>query len=120
MLLETINHTLSGVILPAVLLVAGLYLGYRIRFFYVLHPVRLCRTIRDAATGEGVSPLRALSVALAGTLGVGNITGVATAIACGGPGAVFWMWTCAVLVMSVKYAEHRMANRARFLLESIS
>ena len=89
MVLELANYALSGIILPAVLLIAGLYLGYKTRFFYILHPIKLCRTIKDAATGKGVSPLRALSVALAGTLGVGNITGVATAIACGGAGAVF-------------------------------
>ena len=104
-MLDHINSALSGVLLPAVLLVAGLYLGWRIRFFYILHPIRTIRDIRDAAGVGGVSPMRALSVALAGTLGVGNITGVATAIACGGAGAVFWMWVCALLVMSVKYAE---------------
>ncbi len=105
MLLEHINSAISGVLLPVVLLIAGVYLGWRIKFFYILHPIRLCRTIKDAAGVGGVSPFRALSVALAGTLGVGNITGVATAIACGGAGAVFWMWICAFLVMSVKYAE---------------
>lgn len=105
MLLENINAVLSGYILPAVLLTCGLYLGYKIKFFYLLHPIRLCRAIKDAAAAGGISPFRALSVALAGTLGVGNITGVATAIACGGAGAVFWMWICAFLVMSVKYAE---------------
>lgn len=105
MLLENINAVLSGYILPAVLLTCGLYLGYKIKFFYLLHPIRLCHAIKDAAGVGGVSPLRALSVALAGTLGVGNITGVATSIACGGAGAVFWMWICAFLVMSVKYAE---------------
>ncbi len=110
MLLEYINSALSGYILPAILLIAGLYLGWRLRFFYILHPVRLCRDIRDSAASGGVSPFRALSVALAGTLGVGNITGVATAIACGGAGAVFWMWVCAFLVMSVKYAEVYLAQ----------
>lgn len=102
---DQINAVLSGILLPAVLLFAGLYLGYKIKFFYIIHPIRLVRHIKDAAGVGGVSPMRALSVALAGTLGVGNITGVATAIACGGAGAVFWMWVCAFLVMSVKYAE---------------
>ena len=104
-MLEHINSALSGYILPAVLLICGIYLGWRLRFFYILHPLRTIRDIRDSAKVGGVSPFRALSVALAGTLGVGNITGVATAIACGGAGAVFWMWLCAILVMSVKYAE---------------
>ncbi|MBE6709088.1 MAG: sodium:alanine symporter family protein [Ruminococcaceae bacterium] len=105
MLFESINSALSGYILPAILLIAGVYLGRRIKFFYILNPVKLFRDIRNSAKNGGVSPIRALSVALAGTLGVGNITGVATAIACGGAGAIFWMWICALLVMSVKYAE---------------
>lgn len=52
-----------------------------------------------------ISPFQALMTALAGTVGNGNIAGVATAIAAGGPGAVFWMWTSALLGMSTKYAE---------------
>lgn len=110
MLLEHINSVLSGAVLPAILLFVGAALGYRMRFFYIIHPLRLCRSIRDSSDGGGISPFRALSVALAGTLGVGNISGVASAIACGGAGAVFWMWVCAFLVMSVKYAEVYLAQ----------
>ncbi len=51
------------------------------------------------------SPIRALILALAGTLGVGNITGVTAAIISGGIGAVFWMWVGSLLVMAIKYAE---------------
>ena len=53
----------------------------------------------------GTSPFRALTVALAGTLGVGNISGVAIALALGGAGAVFWMWVSAGCAMIVKYSE---------------
>ncbi|MBO7342400.1 MAG: alanine:cation symporter family protein, partial [Clostridia bacterium] len=56
---------------------------------------------------------RALAVALAGTLGVGNIAGVASAIALGGAGAVFWMWVSALLAMFLKYAEVVLALRHR-------
>ena len=62
---------------------------------------------------DGTSPLTALSLALAGTLGVGNITGVASAMAAGGPGAVFWMWIGAVIAIPVKYAEVCLAVRYR-------
>lgn len=51
------------------------------------------------------SPVRALTLALAGTLGVGNITGVTSALISGGPGAVFWMWAGSVIVIIIKYAE---------------
>src|SRR5512139_2943166 len=58
----------------------------------------------DEAHGE-VSPYSALMTCLAATIGVGNIAGVATAIALGGPGAVFWMWMTALVGMATKYAE---------------
>ncbi len=63
--------------------------------------------------GELRASLRALSVALAGTLGVGNIAGVSLAIAVGGAGAVFWMWVSAFLAMILKYAEVVLAFRFR-------
>ena len=55
--------------------------------------------------GNGTSPIRAVIFALAGTLGVGNIVGVASAIALGGAGAVFWMWVSAFFAMILKYGE---------------
>lgn len=61
--------------------------------------------------GELRASLRALSVALAGTLGVGNIAGVSLAISVGGAGAVFWMWVSALLAMILKYAEVVLAFR---------
>lgn len=52
-----------------------------------------------------VTPFQAVSTALAATVGTGNIAGVALAIAVGGPGAVFWMWLCALIGMATKYSE---------------
>lgn len=60
--------------------------------------------------------MRALTVALAGTLGVGNITGVAAAILLGGSGALFWMWVSALTTMLIKYAEVVLAVRTRTLI----
>ena len=58
------------------------------------------------STGEGtLTPIQAVSSALAGTLGTGNIAGVGVAVGLGGPGAVFWMWIVALLAAIVKYAE---------------
>lgn len=59
----------------------------------------------DADAHGEVTPFAALMTALAATVGVGNIAGVATAIALGGPGAVFWMWVTALVGMATKYAE---------------
>jgi AGCS family alanine or glycine:cation symporter len=64
--------------------------------------------------GEGtVSPFQAVATALASTVGVGNIAGVATAIALGGPGALFWLWISGLLGMCTKYAEIVVALRYR-------
>ena len=62
--------------------------------------------LRRPTTGEGnVTPFQAVATALASTVGVGNIAGVATAIVLGGPGAVFWLWVSGILGMGTKYAE---------------
>ena len=62
--------------------------------------------LTQKSTGEGdVTPFQAVATALASTVGVGNIAGVATAITLGGPGAVFWLWMSGILGMCTKYAE---------------
>jgi AGCS family alanine or glycine:cation symporter len=62
--------------------------------------------LRRPSTGEGtVTPFQAVATALASTVGVGNIAGVATAITLGGPGALFWLWVSGLLGMGTKYAE---------------
>ena len=101
---------------------AGLWLSVVTGFF----PLRRCGTVarvtlgtllpgrgKDRGGEDGISPFQAVSTALAGTLGTGNIAGVATAIVAGGPGAVFWMWVAALLGMSVKYAEVLLAVEYR-------
>ena len=90
-------------VVPLLLFVAGVFFLFRLRGFYLLHPVKTLR--RLAGRGEGRAALSALAVALGGTLGVGNITGVASAIFFGGPGALFWMWLSALLSMGLHYAE---------------
>ena len=111
--MEIMLSVLSGVITPALLLIAGLWFGIRMRFFYFLHPIRFVKDLRVAATAGGSSPVAALTMALAGTLGVGNVAGVATAIVAGGAGAVLWMLLGALAAMSVKYLEVSLAVRWR-------
>ena len=111
--MELINTFLSGYIMPALLMGCGIVFGFKMRFFYIFHPKKVLSALRDGAEDGGVSPFRALSQALAGTLGVGNMTGVATAICAGGAGAIFWMWISAILAMSVKYFEVALAVKCR-------
>lgn len=70
------------------------------------------RKPRDRTRG-GVTPFQAMSTALAGTMGTGNIAGIATAIVAGGPGAIFWMWVSAFFGMMTKYAEVVLAVQYR-------
>jgi len=68
---------------------------------------------RESAGRGNITPFEALMTALSATIGTGNIAGVATAIALGGPGAVFWMWVTALFGMATKYAEAVLAVRYR-------
>ncbi len=99
-----------GILYPTVLLLVGIFFMLRLRAFFVFHPLRVTKIFFKKNSIEGgVSPFRAVCVALAGTLGVGNIVGVAVALKIGGPGAMFWMWVSAFLLMPVKYAEIALA-----------
>ena len=111
--MEEINSILSGIIVPLLLIVSGIWFGSRLRFFYILHPIKLCKCLLEESGEGGVSPFRALTMALAGTLGVGNMAGVATAIVAGGAGALFWMWISAICAMSIKYIEVKAALETR-------
>ena len=111
--LEVTNSFLSGIILPLVLMFVGVFLTAKFRFFFLFHPFKTMKRVGAAGASGGTSPFKALTMALAGTLGVGNISGVATAITAGGPGAVLWMWASALAAMSVKYAEVYLAVKFR-------
>ena len=90
-------------LLPLIMLSLGGYLLVKLRFFFILHPIK---TLKSAFSGkdrkEGAVTLM---LALAGTLGVGNIIGVTSAIAVGGPGSLFWLVVSAVFSSAIKYSE---------------
>ncbi|WP_220462732.1 alanine/glycine:cation symporter family protein [Flaviflexus equikiangi] len=117
--LDTIGGIIWGpfVLIP-LLAITGLLLTVRLRGiqFTKLGPaLRLgLKDRKDADADDGdVSQFQALTTALAATVGTGNIVGVATAIALGGPGAVFWMWVTGILGMASKYSEAFLAVRYR-------
>lgn len=103
-MLSFVNRMILGPALPCVMAVCGTFLLMRFRLFPLRHPIRTVRAL-SGRRGDGISPFRAACVALSGTLGVGNIAGVASAIAMGGAGSVFWMWVSAFFAMIIKYAE---------------
>ena len=100
---------------PILLFGVGIFYILRLRGFYLLHPIRCIRLLFARKPTDGISPFRAMTVALAGTLGVGNIVGVASALYFGGAGAVFWMLVSALVAMVLKYAEITLAVRHRAL-----
>ena len=107
------GEILNGAVLPLSLTVCGIILAFRIKLFRILSPAGFFRDLKSAGTGSGTSPFVSLCTALAGTLGVGNIAGVATAIGSGGAGAVFWMWAGALISTAVKYGEVTLAVKYR-------
>lgn len=110
---------LWGFPIVLILMVASIFMGIRLGFIQFRHfgyilKSTLGRSFRKDALGEGtLTPFQALTSAVACTVGAGNITGVPMAIMLGGPGAVFWMWTIALLGMSLKYGEIILAVKYR-------
>jgi len=76
-----------------------------LRAFFIRHPVRTAKELVRALRRGGRRPYMALLLALAGTLGVGNLTGVALGLMIGGAGSVFWMWVASLFACVLKYAE---------------
>jgi AGCS family alanine or glycine:cation symporter len=89
----------------------GLWFSLRTRFLQVRHAGHMARLLfRGAASERGVSPFQAFALAISGRVGTGTIAGVATAIAMGGPGAVFWMWMIAFLGAGSAFVEAALAQ----------
>ena len=115
---ETILSDLAGLVWgpPLLVLLFGthLFLCFRLRFIqrYIPHAIKI--SLERKKEGEGdISQFGALTTALAATIGTGNIVGVATAVASGGPGAVLWMWLTGVFGISTKYAEALLSVKYR-------
>ena len=113
-ILNDLNGVLWG--WPMIILLVGthLFLTIRLRFpqRYVFHAIKLS-VKRDHNAAGDVSQFSALVTGLAATIGTGNIIGVATAVVCGGAGAVFWCWVTGLLGIATKYAEGLLAVKYR-------
>lgn len=104
---------LQGGAVPMMLMACGIFFTFYLRGLPMRRPDRMWQALHTPSSGTGESPFHALMLALAGTLGVGNIVGVANAIWVGGAGAVFWMWVSSLLAMVLKYAEILLAVKHR-------
>ena len=114
-ILNKIDSFLWGAPLIILLIGTGIYLTLRLGFLQVAKlPLALKLIFKAENKGKGeVSSFKSLCVALAATVGTGNIVGVATAVKMGGPGALFWMWVAAFFGMATKYAEGLLAIKYR-------
>ncbi|MDP2412019.1 MAG: sodium:alanine symporter family protein [Pseudolabrys sp.] len=117
---DWLNALVWGPPFMLLLVGTGLFLTIRLGFFQFTHLGFAWRNSfgsllrRQTAPEAGaITPLQAVASAMAGTVGVGNIAGVATAMTLGGPGAIFWMWMVALVGMATKFAEATLGVRYR-------
>ncbi|MCP5326344.1 MAG: sodium:alanine symporter family protein [Oceanospirillaceae bacterium] len=114
--LSAINDVVWGPWMLGLLAVTGIYLMLGLRFMPLRKIPKAFIHLWHGRKGSGegdISGYNALMTSLSATVGTGNIAGVATAIAMGGPGALFWMWCIALVGMATKYAESVLAIRYR-------
>ncbi|MEM8628717.1 MAG: sodium:alanine symporter family protein [Chlamydiota bacterium] len=121
--LQHFEKIVWGAPLLALLLASGVYLTFVSRFVqvrYLFYSLKLAFSRNQdlgAASRGNISHFEALMTALAATIGIGSVAGVATAIAIGGLGALFWLWIAAFLGMATKYSEAILALRYRVTSE---
>lgn len=118
-ILDAIDGVVWGPIMLVFLVGTGIFLTFKLNFLPWRNLPKALKMVfspesRKTDKGKGdISPFSALMTALAGTIGTGNIVGVATAMITGGPGALVWMWIAAAFGISTKYAECALAIKYR-------
>ena len=114
-IITQLNAIVWNPVLVVLLIGAGLYFSVRTRFVQVRKFYTMLRSLfSKKRDGNGISSFEAFCLALSGRVGTGNIVGVATAIAFGGPGAVFWMWVVAFFGASTAFVESTLAQIYKF------
>jgi alanine or glycine:cation symporter, AGCS family len=118
-ILSSISNCLWGYGLLFILIGTHIYLTFRLKFIqkHIFKAIKLSFS-RDTSAEGDVSPFAALTTSLAATIGTGNIVGVATAVAAGGPGAIFWMWISGFFGISTKYSEALLSVKYRITNEN--
>ena len=112
--LQAISDLIWGYPLLVLLFGTHLFLTFRLRFIQRYIGTAIKISLKREREGAGdVSQFGALTTALAATIGTGNIVGVATAVAAGGPGAVLWMWLTGVFGIATKYSEALLSVKYR-------
>lgn len=122
-LIANVNDAINGVVwgAPMLILLIGVGIlmtlrsrGLQFRKFGYAMKNTLGKIFKKSEAGEGeITPFQAVSTALAGTVGTGNIAGITTAVTLGGPGTLFWLWVTALIGMATKYSEVLLAVKYR-------
>ncbi|MGB3891327.1 MAG: alanine:cation symporter family protein, partial [Priestia megaterium] len=110
---SSINEFLWSYLLIAMLIAFGLFFTFRSKFLQIRLLKEMIRVLKegaDSSSKDGISPFQAFCISMAARVGTGNITGIAIAIALGGPGAVFWMWVLAVIGSASAFIESTLAQ----------
>ena len=116
-----LNQLVWGPYMLIMLVGVGIFFSFRLRFFQLTGfslwwkktAMSFFKSGRDQSSAQSISPFQAMATALAGSIGTGNIVGVANAIALGGAGAVFWMWIAAFFGMATVFAENVLGVKYR-------
>ncbi len=128
--IENINSFINGIVwgpfMLFVLLGTGIFYTIKLHFFQIRKfPLWWKMTVgsvikkeKSVGSGKGISSFQAMTAALAGAIGTGNIVGVAGAVALGGAGAIFWMWVAAFFGMATIYAENILGMKFRIRTDS--
>ncbi len=119
-IIKSVRSFLWGPCTIILILGVGAYITVATGFFQIFNIGDIFKNTigsirKKGKGGNGISPFQAVSTALAGSLGTGNIFGVATALVAGGPGAIFWMWVSAFFGMMLKYSEVLLCVKYRVL-----
>lgn len=107
------NDLLWSKLLIVLLLSFGIYFTFRLKFLQVRMLKEMVRVLREGAASRSknsISPFQAFCISMAARVGTGNITGIAIAIALGGPGAIFWMWIIAIIGSASSFVESTLAQ----------
>ncbi len=114
--ISTLDSFIWGPPLLILLVGAHVFLTFRLKFMQRYVPLGIKLSLSKDSGGQGdMSHFSALAIALAATIGTGNIVGVATAVCMGGPGAVFWCWLCGIFGIATKYAEAVLSVKYRIV-----
>ncbi len=124
-IIEKVNNYINGIVWGPIMLIFFMFIGVmftiRLKWFQLTNlnlwfkntVVTLFKKKQKSKDAKGISSFQAMTTALAGAIGTGNIVGVATAISLGGPGAVFWMWVASFFGMMTIFAENVLGVKYR-------